>query len=127
MTLFDDFALGKHQSISTITINNIPCLKDHLQVVKSSLPADTCILGRGSINSSPYMVAKDSLYSFSNLSLNYYSNPYSSSKLFVSCQVPFIIAKTAVILVSQVSTGLIRDPLSPVPSSAPYLVCPAGE
>ena len=29
--------------------------------------------------------------------------------------VPFIAAKTVVILVSQVKTGLIRDPFKPVP------------
>ena len=41
--------------------------------------------------------------------------------------VPFIAAKTVVILVSQVKTGLIRDPFKPVPSSAPNNVCPQGD
>ena len=42
-------------------------------------------------------------------------------------RVPFSIARTVVILVSQVRVGLIRLPLRPVPSRAPYLVCPQGE
>jgi hypothetical protein len=41
--------------------------------------------------------------------------------------VPLRIAKTVVILVSQVRVGLIKVPLSPVPSNAPYFVCPQGE
>ena len=41
--------------------------------------------------------------------------------------VPLKIARTVVILVSQVSVGLISVPLSPVPSKAPYFVCPQGE
>jgi len=41
--------------------------------------------------------------------------------------VPFRIAKTVVIFVSQVKVGLIKSPFRPVPSRAPYLVCPQGE
>lgn len=42
-------------------------------------------------------------------------------------RVPFSMARTVVILVSQVRVGLMRLPLRPVPSRAPYLVCPQGE
>lgn len=41
--------------------------------------------------------------------------------------VPFKMAKTVVIFVSQVKVGLIKVPFSPVPSNAPYFVCPHGE
>ena len=67
------------------------------------------------------------MYYLSNIDVNSSIRFSFTRNLSTIARVPLRIAKTVVILVSQVRVGLMRVPLSPVPSRAPYFVCPQGE
>jgi hypothetical protein len=67
------------------------------------------------------------VYSLSSIDVNSSISFYLTRNLSMMARVPLSMAKTVVILVSHVRVGLMRVPLSPVPSRAPYLVCPHGE
>jgi hypothetical protein len=73
------------------------------------------------------MVGKASEYSLSIIEVNSSASFAFTRNFSIIPRVPLRMPKTAVILVSQVRVGLMRLPLRPVPSSAPYWVCPQGE
>ena len=75
----------------------------------------------------PSMTGKAFEYSLSTIDVKRSTNPYLTRNRSMIARVPLRMARTVVILVSQVRVGLMRLPLRPVPSRAPYLVCPQGE
>lgn len=73
------------------------------------------------------MLGKAKLYSRSRMETKSLRRLFFWRYRLVMERVPFNMARTVVILVSQVRVGLMRLPFRPVPSRAPYLVCPQGE